>query len=130
MGGRLACGPQRLANNLHRDIGLCEHKLAREPYHPEPKLAERALPARVCGESKLVIRPINLYDEASLWSKEVDDEVVDDDLPAEDDAELASFDELPEGGFRRSGMKAHGPSAGVKQEGARGRRLSSGHEAT
>jgi hypothetical protein len=75
---------------------VLEHGVLREAEHCPAELGKRFLPNGILPLAPLVVATIDLNDEAHLGASEVDDEVSDDELPAEAEACLRSGEPPPE----------------------------------
>ena len=87
-----------------------------EPKHPIAHAGQPPIPPRVSGnvQALLVIRPIDLDDEADGRCVEVDDVFRDDDLTAKPDAKALGPNGSEQDGFSLSGIVTHVMRAGFE----------------
>lgn len=84
--------PQRehRSDPRNRNRDLASHELSLEPEHAIAGRRQHPIAARIGAPPPRVVSGIDLDHEPRLWCEEVDDESAsEDDLAAEDDAELA-----------------------------------------
>ena len=95
-----------LLDEIHRSINVLEHMVVvevqdEEPATDQPRIARKVL-------SDVIVDPsVDLDDESSRQTDEVDDEWTDRLLPSEPYADLASSQLLPEFVFGACGFAAH-----------------------
>ena len=67
--------------------------------------AEQALPRRILALTPFVVPAVELHDEPYLGAGEVDDEVPDDELPAEGEPSLRAREPAPDPFLGARGLK-------------------------
>jgi hypothetical protein len=119
----------RAQDKLRDDGNVVEHVVSIHPKHLPTERVEVTIAPGIMPLAALMGIPIDLDDEAELGACKVDDEVPDDELPAEGESELGSGETLPEGVLGSGGRQAHPASLLLEPSGTSRRdEVTSEHE--
>jgi hypothetical protein len=123
-----ALGTEGLPDELHGCRQILFHKRCGNTQHPKPRPAELGIPAGIQGDLlRMVEVPIDLHDESSRTTEEVDDVIADDLLAPKLDPEALAAHGGLEKHFRVGGIVPHEAGTSLEELFAIGRKNES-HE--